>query len=803
MAKKKAKKSNPMPSRKKHQLESLNQFEAVESANVELITVCRLCETKDGPFLNIFDPDKVTEKKIEELMPFVIAGNDALPQKICFRCSAKVEELYEFIQKCVKTQTSLCSSIGKRGPLLKTKPRYEWKEKLNKCNISIDEMCNASIRKVMDSNKNLPIHLDLIDGDEEKSLLKKEKSQSLQKETTSCENTINKGPDSDLKTLKLSVHKIIQNTIDRVQHDSAVNSQDKLNADLNKMSKNQIELRSSWKETWKPIKNKSDADSDVKEESVNVSITKKVEPEKKPPFNIMDHVSKIKVNGVGILFQCKLCNKNFLKMEVVENHGCAKNCIPKTDFVKHIPSPQPPKAPTVKFIKIDGNLKKNKEVHIATKPPEVNEPEKHESISKQIVNQVPKAKPKIGPASKVKRPPSPKLDVTLPSLPVNPVTQGFQFMQLPVSPDGNIAPSVMPVINFPGLSNKRYSLVPGPSNTFTLVEDANYVRTPINVAMTNNVTMPANVMMPTSFTTPTNFTIPANFTSSNVSMSSNVTPPNNVLISTNGVPNNVHVPANVQLPTNSTNPTVTTPKIAEMIDHKTDPSPNTEKPLVKKFLVKKYNLAGPKSKKLTKPLIPEIIDLDDLDQKPGQPYPVGLFKTAANSEAHTPTTSGPPAFTTPAMKKQLYTVVQTGNPSKLVISTKPVQTAEEPPKKRPRREKHEDASNKQPFRVTLEDTAPPKDPELFSFINVDPLLQPSYVLPTDNIQESQISTSTQVVNTARQKENENSCKIYSCNMCGSTFTREKKLLTHIQSHYSKMDKEDNLREKMIRRKGKS
>ena len=32
--------------------------------------LCRLCESKDGPFLNIFDADKVTAKKIDELMPF-------------------------------------------------------------------------------------------------------------------------------------------------------------------------------------------------------------------------------------------------------------------------------------------------------------------------------------------------------------------------------------------------------------------------------------------------------------------------------------------------------------------------------------------------------------------------------------------------------------------------------------------------------------------------------------------------------------------------------------------------------------
>lgn len=35
--------------------------------------VCRLCETKDGPFLNIFDADKVIAKKIEELLPFGVS----------------------------------------------------------------------------------------------------------------------------------------------------------------------------------------------------------------------------------------------------------------------------------------------------------------------------------------------------------------------------------------------------------------------------------------------------------------------------------------------------------------------------------------------------------------------------------------------------------------------------------------------------------------------------------------------------------------------------------------------------------
>lgn len=39
-----------------------------------LMKVCRLCETKDGPFLNIFDADKVTAKKVEDLMPFGVSS---------------------------------------------------------------------------------------------------------------------------------------------------------------------------------------------------------------------------------------------------------------------------------------------------------------------------------------------------------------------------------------------------------------------------------------------------------------------------------------------------------------------------------------------------------------------------------------------------------------------------------------------------------------------------------------------------------------------------------------------------------
>lgn len=38
------------------------------------LKVCRLCEAKDGPFLNIFEADKLTAKKIDAVMPFRVSS---------------------------------------------------------------------------------------------------------------------------------------------------------------------------------------------------------------------------------------------------------------------------------------------------------------------------------------------------------------------------------------------------------------------------------------------------------------------------------------------------------------------------------------------------------------------------------------------------------------------------------------------------------------------------------------------------------------------------------------------------------
>lgn len=426
-------------------------------------------------------------------------------------------------------------------------------------------------------------------------------------------------------------------------------------------------------------------------------------PQPAPAFNIMDHVSMIKVNGVGVLFQCKMCNRNFLKKEVVMSHACAKNGPNKIAGPKNIIPHEPPKIPSVKYI----NTKETKKAEVVNNK----EPIYHyvdldddEEDDKPLVVQ---PKPKIGPASKVKHNDN-KSSESCASVSNN----------QPLTDAKTDASLQQPVVQFPTLPslNSRYKLVPGPNNTFTLVEEK---------------------------------------------VTDNVAP---------------------------------SPEKTENVLNATVPS--KDKPSNRQTVGSRRSIAAGKTQNST------VEETPTKSPQPAstQPYPVGLFKTLPNNTgADVSITPEPVTFTTPAMKKQSYTVVQTGNPSKLLISSKP-QAVEEVPKKRQRKTRQDpkaDESNKEPFSVTLEDTAPARDPGFFTFINVDPLLQPSYVLPTNNIiQESQISTSTSV---SKQNEKDSDSK-YTCNICNESFTREKKLLAHIQSHYAKMDEEDQLRAEKVPRK---
>ncbi|XP_053615557.1 uncharacterized protein LOC128678197 [Plodia interpunctella] len=727
-----------------------------------LMKVCRLCGGKEGPFLNIFDQDQSTAIKIDQLMPFRIEENDDLPHKICFRCSAKLEELHEFVSKCIKTQENLHTNMGKKPPVIsRTNTRQMWEEKLYKSNMTNEDICNALIKKAMEGIKDISRSPT---PDEEPVIAPKNETRIVNKPGPWSKKVLKKIEEENnvqFKEVKLSLDKCDELPKRSLRSKTA-----------EKPPESPVERRlKPTREATKPvIQDSSSSDDDEVEEEPNVnkkitslsfdfdegpidnkknkveeSIQKKTEPEPpEKPFNIMDHICMIKVNGVGVLFQCKLCNRNFLKKEVVQTHSCAKNGIPKVDLTKNIKPPEPPKIATVKYI--------NTKVDDAKKAVVKEEPVKPPLV---------KPKPRIGPASRVKH--NSDTGSQNPNTSQNcntsqQITQNPQQFVQPTTPNPQPA---APVVNFPSMPglNGRFRLVPGPNNTFTLCED-NSIPSTITPApsLTNNVNVTYNVSPPISNNIPSQISAP-------IITNKNDTKKSRKRKSNIPVEENSKSLLKPQFSAQSVVPNQDIMKSRSFIDL----VDSEERP---QFTITSRN----PTPVAQQPVINSVHD---------QPYPVGLFQTVSRAPE-------PPAFTTPAMKKQSYTIVQTGNPSKLLISTKP-QPVEEAPKKKkkPKLSKAPEEESPPSFNVTLEDTTRAKDSGFFTFINVDPLLQPSYVLPTDNIiQESQISTSTAMVQPPAASKDKDK---YSCNMCDETFSREKKLLAHIQSHFTKMDEEDQRR----------
>ncbi|XP_013186060.1 uncharacterized protein LOC106131494 [Amyelois transitella] len=740
-----------------------------------LMKVCRLCGGKEGPFLNIFDQDQMTAIKIDQLMPFRIDENDTLPHKICFRCSAKLEELHEFVNKCIKTQENLHNTMGKKPPVIaKVNTRQMWEEKLNKSNMTNDDICNALIMKAMEGIKDIKDIPRSPTPEEIEPVVTPKKETKVNKPGPLSKKEIKRIEEDNnvqIKDIKLTLDKcddMARRTTRKVVEEPQESQPDKkirpsrqatkLVVKDSSSSDEEIIVQEDHKDNKKITNLSFDYDEgpfDSKKNKVEETV-QKVETESTPkPFNIMDHICMIKVNGVGVLFQCKLCNRNFLKKEVVQSHSCAKNGIPKVDLTKNIPPREPPKIATVKYIntKVDEAkkvaIKEEPVKTVEVKPPEV------------------KPKPRIGPASRVKHNNS---DTVLKDLnnssQITPIPQQTLSTRLESPLQVTNTSSVVPTINFPSMPalNGRFRLVPGPNNTFTLLEDASANNLPVG---------------PVNFTT--NYVPPqiSNIVPSNTNIVPTTTNNVDTKISRKRKSNNPPVEQNSHSLLKATEKSIENRSIISLVDNTGESSD---------ISVLSRN-SGPKSGLPHTSLPPPTNNTAN-----NQPYPVGLFQTVSRA-------SEPPAFTTPAMKKQSYTVVQTGNPSKLLISTKPQVPVDEVSKKRHKKSKPLKTPDEveQPFNVTIEDASQPKDRGFFTFINVDPLLQPSYVLPTDNIiQESQISTSTtsnQSADVGRDKEK------YSCNMCNETFSREKKLLAHIQSHYTKMDEEDQLRaEKSVLRK---
>ncbi|KAJ2954607.1 hypothetical protein O0L34_g2903 [Tuta absoluta] len=754
-----------------------------------LLKVCRLCETKEGPFLNIFGGEKNTAKKIEELLPFGVAENDELPHKICFRCSAKVEELHEFVQKCIKTQENLYNYLGKKCPTTKVKTtRSIWEEKLNRSNITNDDICDAVIKKAMEGIKDIPFKI--LPSDAKVTEAKTIQEKTIGKSKASISDKLTRKTSEDIKKTDPEYKKKISNNTENNNKDDLSVTEEKLNLDKSadkarnktrsSRSNNEAPLMEGIlkknKKSSKPVKPPVDASPSKSSDTV-IDKEKQIQPkstldstpavqnqaekdgEQYKPFNIMDHVSMIKVNGVGVLFQCKLCNRNFLKKEVVLSHWCAKNGAAKEDYIKRAAPPEVPRIPTVKYIntKVD-DVKKQQGPDNKAAPSKTNYENKETTETAEIKTNVQevKKKPKIGPACKVKRISDDKS--TLSTAPEPSTASG-----LTTAKSGTVVE--MPAV--PSL-NCRYKLVPGPNNTFTLVEAQPTVQTDEKIN--------------TKSYGPKKRKLPEEHEEKGDSIKQR-----KVLRSENSF-------------LDKTDSSKSSPEIIDLEDQDTEDDKN-EISIKQRKVLRSENTYFDKADTTS----PGINDLQNQvkNKTVSQPYPVGLFQTVGrHSKNEQPPATAIVPFATSAQKKQSYTVVQTGNPSKLLISAKPQPPTGDIPKKKQKKSKPtpQEATplQQQPFSVTLEDASQPKDSGFFTFINVDPLLQPSYVLPTDSntVQESQISTSQCAQNTSKNAE-------YSCNMCDQKFNREQKLLVHINCHYSKMDEEDTLRsDKSSRKRGK-
>lgn len=772
-----------------------------------MMKICRLCEAQEGPFLNIFGPDKDLYKIIEELLPVVIDEYDELPHKVCFRCSVKVEQLHEFALKCIQTQENLYKSIGKKQPPPRSKfeARKIWEEKLNKSKMSNDDICNALIQKAMEGLSTDPIKEPPITPNtpsvssppstpENKRVLRH--SSALKKVESPKQTTVSNDEASDTSDSLLKPRKEIKIIIDRYErrkrkpmeitksiirtrrskgNDTEIESEKAIAKVEEKESKKggKKEQKKELKKDETKAKNKAvDAKSLDDTNTKNEIVPNNAEEDNtKPKANAggkeknsqqdptcvgepWKNITSVQVAGVGYLYTCKVCSRNFLKRERVLTHICDKK---KSDKKKS------------RFIKT-----KNSSEETTKKSPSPSDLSQNgdgsdvEIVTEASSNVVKKKKP--GPASKTLKSTS---DDTNPS-----------FGTIPLQTPASI---VLPQsVTQSAVTNEAtcYRLVPGPNNTFTL-ESVVPNNSVINVAET-----PAKASH-TETTAKGKLTIKA---------SPSPRPKSKIL---------------------------SAPQIEVFNKNESSVSATASKrrgaPPLSRAPVKKVKHEE------------DIIDLDDTPDEitdtektldtspmptvrtnpmPVHPYPVGLFSTLQNE-------TSPPKLLTPAMKKQTYTVLQTENPSKLVISAiqnKPAHSKEvspvdpiptpKMPGKRGRKPKVMPPveppktvveQEEQPFSVSIVDSTPVKsdNESFFTFINLDPLLRPSYVLPTNNIiQESQISTSTpsgegEIPVATPQPSDAVNKDIYCCEICDKPFTREKKMLSHLKSHYASQDEDDD------------
>ncbi|KAE9544989.1 hypothetical protein AGLY_000532 [Aphis glycines] len=80
---------------------------------VDFYELCRLCMCVGGKKHHLFKSRESSERqlqfKLKKCIPLQIKESDSLPKGICENCIAKMDELYDFIDQCVNTESMLKS----------------------------------------------------------------------------------------------------------------------------------------------------------------------------------------------------------------------------------------------------------------------------------------------------------------------------------------------------------------------------------------------------------------------------------------------------------------------------------------------------------------------------------------------------------------------------------------------------------------------------------------------------------------------------------------------------------------------
>lgn len=203
---------------------------------------------------------------------------------------------------------------------------------------------------------------------------------------------------------------------------------------------------------------------------------------------------------------------------------------------------------------------------------------------------------------------------------------------------------------------------------------------------------------------------------------------------------------------------------------------------------------------------------------PKAPYPIGLLcrnssnqgnNANANQHSLPPEEISDKSPVTKGHKKDTpkYAIVSRETPGKIVISTvinKTTKTVPESPvevpKKKAKKQKTERKIENVIIPVEFEkepshEQVEGKNEHFFTYINLDPMLQPSpYTLPNPNaLQEPKISTTVVPVTfepPTRSRIEPPVIEIgkkksagYACSICDLEFSREKKLFAHVKTHF--------------------